>query len=284
MIDRRGLLLGLAAGGLGLRAGEAVAHGPGARSFAYGPAPAQRLDVYPNPRLHRSPVLVFVHGGGWRSGSRDRIYALEAYARAHGFLLVSIDYRVLPQARDAGDCARDVAAAVGWVRANAAKHGGDPRRIVLVGHSAGAHLSALVATDAAYLAAVKMKPADLAGAVLLDGMPYDALPLIAIEKRWPHANPDWMIPGLGARPAALSPTLRVRTGGAYPPMLIVYAGRRADAARDANAFARRLREVGAPVEVVRAYGDTHGLLNKEFGVAGDREGERAARFIATGKL
>lgn len=283
-IDRRRLLGLTTAAGLTLAASRVQAAGPTVRTFAYGPDPAHRLDVYPDPRLRGAPVLLYVHGGGWRAGSRRRGAPLAGYARAHRSLLISIDYRLVPLARDAGDCAEDVAAAVGWAFANAAAWGGAPRRIFLVGHSAGAHLAALVATDPAYLAAGGLRPEQLAGLVLLDGMPYDAAPLVRIGRRWPDAVPDWLMPGVARRPAELSPTRRIVDGRRYPPMLVVHAGHSTNLGHDAARFVRRLRRAGGTATLMQADGDGHRGVNAEFGLAGDREGERAARFIASGRL
>lgn len=282
-IDRR-RLLGLTAAGLVLTGDGARAAVSAATTFAYGPDPAHRLDLYPDPGLRGAPVLLYVHGGGWRAGSRLRGAPLAGFARAHRFLLISIDYRLVPRARDAGDCARDLAAAVSWTLAHAAAWGGDPRRLFLVGHSAGAHLAALIATDPAYLAAERLRPEQLGGLVLLDGMPYDAAPLFRVGRQWPRAVPDWLMPGVGRRPAELSPTRRIGRGRRYPPMLMFHAGHSANLGHDAARFARRLRAAGGTVALIQADGDGHRGVNAEFGQVGDREGERAARFIATGKL
>lgn len=284
MIARRHLLA-LAAATLALPAGTSPARAATPpREIAYGPAPAQRLDLYPQARLRGAPVIVFVHGGGWINGDKCEVFALPAYAERHGCLLVSVNYRLLPQAADAGDCARDVAAAVAWVQANAGRFGGDPRRIFLVGHSAGAHLAALLVADPAYLAAAGMASPGLAGAVLLDGLYYDAVPVLRRQALTPGVAPDWLIAAVGRRPHALSPARQARPGRRYPPTLVIYAGRRSEARREAADLTLALRAAGAPVEALRAFGDTHGRVNKTFGLAGDPEGERAARFIRTGRL
>lgn len=279
MISRRRVLSGLAA---------AAAPGPAlaadSRERAYGADPKQRLDLYPLPGAKAAPVLVFVHGGGWINGDKRRLHSLPDYARRHGFLLASINYRLVPQVRDAGGCALDVAAALGWLRANVARAGGDPRRMVLMGHSAGAHLAALVATDPAYLATQKMAPADLSGILLLDGLGYDAVPLIALDRRKPGAAPGWFRQALGARPEALSPVRQARRGKPLPPFLIYFPGRRANARGESLALRNAVRAAGGKARAVRAWGDTHGWLARELGVAGDPEGERAVAFIRTGKL
>ncbi|WP_246675709.1 alpha/beta hydrolase [Mesorhizobium sp. B1-1-4] len=140
MIDRRSLILVSAAAMLPL--GTSVAWGqrqPVPTTFDYGPA---KLDIYAPDGARGLPVVFFVHGGAWRSGKRSQVNAKPAFLLANGFCLVSIDYRMLPEAEVATQ-ADDVEKAYAYVRANIARHGGDARRIVAMGHSAGCHLVAL---------------------------------------------------------------------------------------------------------------------------------------------
>lgn len=282
MIDRRALL-GLAAA-LALPVSTARAAGS---EIAYGSDPAQRLDLHARPGLKDAPVLLWVHGGGWSIGDKSRVNALPQFAERHGLLLASANYRMAPQV-DAGGCAEDVASAAAWIAENAARHGGDPRRIFLGGHSAGAHLAALVGVDPQYLGARGLKPSDLAGVIPVDGAGYDAPRQMSelgeaggpIRKRLSGKFED----AFGNRAAALSPTLLVRSGQDYPPFLIFHVERRADAREQSNGLAEALRKAGGRAEVVSASGETHMSINRDFGNAGDPEGERAARFIKTGAL
>ncbi|MGH7028385.1 alpha/beta hydrolase, partial [Brevundimonas sp.] len=206
-LDRRGFLI--AASGLTLMVGApALAAEPGVEALGFGPDPLQVCDLYPGP--DGSPVLLFVHGGGWAHGERTGVHALPDYARRHGLALASTGYRLAPQVT-ARQSAEDVAAAVAAVR-----RARPAAPVILMGHSAGAHLAALIATDPAYLAAHGLTPADLAGVILLDGAGYDATvprggrgPLNrALERLYDQA--------FGAEREALSPTLRVRDGAALP--------------------------------------------------------------------
>lgn len=238
----------------------------------YGPDPRQALDMYPGAA--ETPILLFVHGGGWAHGDRSGVNALPDYALRHGLTLASTDYRLAPQVT-AREAAQDVAAAVAAV-----KRARPGRPVVLAGHSAGAHLAALVATDPLYLGAHGLTPSDLAGVILLDGAGYDATAARGgrgavnrmLERMYDQA--------FGDDRAELSPILRVRSGVAYPPFLIFHVARRQDSAEQSRALAEALRRVGGRAEVIAAPGDSHADINREFGVAGDAEGERAARFIA----
>ena len=277
MIDRRALL-GLAAA-LALPATAARAED----EIAYGEGPDRRLDVHGRPGLSGAPVLVYIHGGGWRRGDKRMVHDLPAYAERHGLLLVSVNYRMAPQV-DAGGCAEDVAAAVAWVRANIARYGGDPARIFVSGHSAGAHLAALIAIDRQYLGVHGVDPATLAGIITIDGAGYDAVAQMAWLKDRQLLLSSMYENAFGPRAAELSPTLLVRAGQAYPPFLIFHIASRPDAQRQSNGLAEALRAAGGRAEVVVAPGDSHRSINVEFGAPGDAEGERAAVFLTSGAL
>jgi acetyl esterase/lipase len=144
---------------------------------AYGEGPRQRLDVYRAldttgaPLGSAAPVVIFVHGGSWQSGSKEA-YAWVGKALAQmGFVAVLPNYRLMPDTRFPA-FVDDVARAVAYTKAHAAAWGGDTARVVLMGHSAGAHLAALVAYDARYLAKHGSTPDILGGFVGLSG-PYD---------------------------------------------------------------------------------------------------------------
>jgi acetyl esterase/lipase len=254
---------------------------PAAIAIPYGPAPLQRLDLYAQAGLAAAPTLLFVHGGAWGSGDKRDVYALPDYARRHGFLLASAGYRL---AIGAGKAAEDVSAAIAWLLANAARYGGDPRRLFVAGHSAGGHLAALVAIDPHYLAAHDRAPADLAGVIGIDGAGYDAaseLPHMEAIMR-PSDVALWTRAFAGDA-AALSPVRQVRLGQRYPPFLLFYTDHPGGRFY-CEALGARLRAAGGVAAVVEAPGDTHVQINLRFGRVGDPVGERAARFVATGAL
>ncbi len=136
---------------------------------AFGSEARQRLDVHAPADARGAPVLVFFYGGSWASGRRqDYGFAARALA-ARGFVVVVPDYRIVPQARWPA-FVEDGAAAIAWTRANIAASGGDPARIGVIGHSAGAHIAMMLALDRRWGAADAIRAGvGLAG-------PYDFLP------------------------------------------------------------------------------------------------------------
>lgn len=145
----------------------------GMHEYAYGSDPKQRLDLMVPTGATKAPLLFFVHGGGWSIGDKAAGEATKApWANGLGWAFASANYRLVPQATVEQQAA-DLANAIAWVRANAAKQGLDPDRIVLMGHSAGAHLVALLGTDTSYLAKAGVPLSAIRGIVLLDGAGYD---------------------------------------------------------------------------------------------------------------
>lgn len=145
------------------------------RDIAYGADPRQTLDVYtPHTTGGPAPMLVFFYGGGWTSGHRqDYGFAAHAFA-ARGFVTVVPDYRLAPQ-NPYPAFVQDAASAVRWAHDHAAQYGGDPSRIVLVGHSAGGYLAVMLAMDDDFLKAAGVDFSIIKGAVGLSG-PYNFYP------------------------------------------------------------------------------------------------------------
>lgn len=142
------------------------------RGLAYGEGPRQTLDVYQplNAAADPAPVVVFFYGGAWSSGHRDYYPFVGEALTGLGYVVVVPDYRVYPDVRFP-DFVADAAAAVGWVEAHIGRYGGDRDRIVLMGHSAGAHIAAMLAADDRYLRAAGVERGRIRGVIGLAG-PY----------------------------------------------------------------------------------------------------------------
>jgi acetyl esterase/lipase len=145
--------------------------------IAYGVDARQKLDIYAPTKKAKSPlpVLIFFHGGAWRDGEREGYGFLGRAFASRGFVTVIADYRKSPKVRFPA-FVQDTAAAIAWVNANIVEHDGDPERIFLMGHSAGAHIAMMTALDPQWLAAKNLTPDVIKGVIGLAG-PYDFLPL-----------------------------------------------------------------------------------------------------------
>jgi acetyl esterase/lipase len=144
------------------------------RGLAYGARPLQKLDVHKPRHAAKAPVLVFFYGGSWQRGSRDLYRFVGASLAAQGIVTVVPDYSIFPPARFPM-FVEDAARAVRFTRDNATQWGGDPARLVLMGHSAGAYIAAMLSFDPQWLRQVDLNSqTDLAGFIGLAG-PYDFL-------------------------------------------------------------------------------------------------------------
>jgi acetyl esterase/lipase len=182
------------------------------RDIAYGADPAQRIDVYLPPQSVRAPILFMVHGGGWRRGDKDNPGVTDnKVARwiPKGIIFVSVDYRMMPEAEPLTQ-AEDVARALAKVQELAPGWGGDPANIILVGHSAGAHLVAVVTAAPAIAAGQGAKP--WKGSVLLDSGAMD-VPAIMNAPHWPLYDKAFAATrrnGRRRRPSIVLPARRCR--------------------------------------------------------------------------
>ena len=206
---------------------EQIPHPAGKQTLAYGADALQNLDFWPAQSGNkRAPLIVFVHGGGWKRGSKDN--AAGNYKAPHytglGYAYASINYRLVPD-NTVEDQAADVARAVRYLIDNAARLGFDPGRIVNMGHSAGAHLVSLVGTDEQYLRGAGLSFASIDGVIPIDGAAYDVPQQIAHGGTFMH---DTYLQAFGEDPArqrALSPTFRSQTPNA-PAFLLVHVQRK----------------------------------------------------------
>ena len=223
----------------------------------FGSDPLQTLDVYAPKSAKNARVLVFFYGGSWRFGSRlDYGFVAKAFA-SRGYVVVLPDYRKSPPTPFPG-FVQDGAAAVAWTTRNIAKYGGDPARIAVSGHSAGAHVAAMVALDPQWLAAAGA-PGAVKAFVGFAG-PYDFYPFEpggSAEKAFGHPRD----------PAATQPISFARAD-APPSLLLTGTADTVVKPRNTAALAAALKAKGARVETVEYPGVGHvGLvlaLSKPF--------------------
>ncbi|HEY4031143.1 MAG TPA: alpha/beta hydrolase [Caulobacteraceae bacterium] len=255
----RGLVAGVLAVGLGgcsatdllanLTANPSIAV---ERGLPYASGPRRTLDVYQPPGAVAGgrPVVVFLYGGGWDAGDKKDYRFVGQTLAAQGFVAILPDYRLYPEVRYPAFL-QDSAVAVRWARDHAAEHGGDPAKLFLMGHSAGAYNAVMLGVDRRWLSAVDMDPArDLRGVIGLAG-PYDFLPLHSDELKTIFGPPE-------ARPDT-QPINHV-DGRAPPLLLITDAGDKVVDPGNTQRMAARVRERGGRVEAVTFPGLSHALI------------------------
>jgi acetyl esterase/lipase len=249
------------------------------------PASLGQLDLYrPAAAVAGDdrPIVVYVHGGGWHRGDKANAIGdkVDLFTGA-GYLFASVNYRLSPNPPDPGyppgrvrfpDHPDDVGEAIGWLDRNAAAYGGDPGRIVLIGHSAGAHLVALVSTDPAYVSRWGVDPRHLIGTVPLDGV-YDITTQASGPRRALFYN-AFATPAENAVDDAwaLGSPLRFADPGDPEMLVVTQAGLPPRIAASA-ALTERL---GAGRGEVLTVPYDHGGINRAVGAADDPAGETAA--------
>ena len=233
------------------------------RNVGYGADKAQRLDVYlPANAAYKAPrpVVFFVHGGAWAFGDKGASRVVEpkvAHWIERGWIVVSTNYRMLPT--PVATQADDVAAALTYAQSHAGQWGADPARFVLMGHSAGAHLVALIAAGAQ----TALTPKPWHGAVLLDSAALDVAALMR-QRHLPLYDRAF-----GRDPAnweRLSPQAQLVHASA--PLLAVCSSRRRDSCPHADAFVAKDSAFGAKARVLRE-DLSHGEINATLGAASD---------------
>ena len=213
---------------------------------AYGEDARQALDLYVPSREGPHPILMFVHGGSWATGAKEPYAFAGKRFAAEGFVTSVPSYRLTPEGAYPAFMA-DMAAALARTLEAATEHGGDPQRVFLVGHSAGAYNVVQLALAPEFLAAEGLTT-DVIDAVAGLSGPYDFLPLD------PGAAQDAF--GSASDLEATQPVNRVEPGA--PPMILVTGTEDTVVRpRNADALAERLRAVGTPVRVVRYEGADH---------------------------
>ena len=209
-----------------------------------------RLDLYIPEGVKNAPVIFSLHGGALSAGDRtEEGFVGQRFAKA-GYLTVVTSYRLSPQVSHPAHI-QDAAAAFAWVKRNIQRHGGDPDRIIVIGHSAGAYLAALLVTDARYLAAHKLSSADIKGIAPVSAFFWVDKPGVAPDRPrdvWGNDPKVWM---------DASPARHLRAG--LPPVLIVYTDGDEEWRQQQNEdMAAALRSAGhTDVTVRQVRGRTH---------------------------
>jgi acetyl esterase/lipase len=247
----------------------------------------QVLDVYSPKGAKNLPVVVWIHGGGWQTGDKKDVQIKPQFFNEQGFVFVSVNYRLLPDV-DMGTIIRDVAMSIHWVHDHIAEYGGDPKRLLIMGHSAGAHLAAIICTDDRYLKAEGLSLAIVKGCVPVDGDTYDVPAIIEVaETRWRvHGLPPAKFghrEKFGNDPAKhkdFSAVTHVARDKGIPPFLILHVAEHPDTSAQARRLGNVLKEAGVPVTVFGGRDTTHNKINADLGKPDDPATKALLAFLA----
>ena len=246
------------------------------------------LDIYTPKEKEKGshskrPVVVMIHGGGWAIGDKAGagvIHPKCADFLKRGYLFVSINYRLSPKVKHpvhVQDCAR----ALSYIHDHIAEHGGNPEQILLMGHSAGAHLAALVSIDDQYLKVHGKSLKVIKGVVLLDGAAYNVETQIAASAGKKMARKLYKDAfGITKKEwAAASPTLHVKANKNVAPFLIFHAGDRKASENQAKELSRTLVKAGYKASIEHAKDKSHSSMNRDLGKAGDKPTASIHKFF-----
>ncbi len=222
------------------------------------------------------PVMFWIHGGGWQAGDKNDVALKPRVLTERGMIFVSTNYRLLPEV-DMETLTGDIAKALGWVHRNIAGHGGDPGRIFVGGHSAGAQLAALLCTDHRYLEAEGVPFAVLKGCVPVDGDTYD-IPKIITTAELREQLYGRPLPTFGHRQkfgndprkhVEFSTVTHVARDKGIPPFLILYFPGNPNTRAQAHRLEEVLRGADVPVKSSGKPDSNHVALNDDLGTPDD---------------
>ena len=255
--------------------------------YASPAAERQVLDIHAPKDAKNLPVVFWIHGGGWQAGDKGGVQEKPRVFVDRGFVFVSTNYRLLPNV-EMETIIRDVAKSLGWVHKHIAEHGGDPKRIFVMGHSAGAQLAALVCIDDRYLKAEGVPFDVLKGCVPVDGDTYDVPAIIetAETRRRVHGQPQAKFghrEKFGNDPQKhrdFSAVTHVAKGKEIPPFLILHVAEHPDNTAQAQRLGSVLKDAGISVTVFGAKETNHGRINADIGLPEDPVSKALFDFVA----
>jgi len=238
----------------------------------------QMLDVYAPAKGKDLPVVLWIHGGGWRAGDKSSVQKKPQAFADKGFVFVATNYRFVPKVT-VTEMTGDIAKAIRWVHDHAQEYGGDPKSIFVMGHSAGAHLAALVCTDDRYLKAEGLPLSIIMGCVPVDVSVYDIPKRIKDGGSVATATFTKTFGEKEESQRNYSPAWHVAKGKNIPPFLILHVADRPETKVQAHWLAEKLKEAGILAKVVAAEGTTHGTINANLGKAGDKPTQEMWAFL-----
>jgi arylformamidase len=236
------------------------------------------LDVYAPREGKEHPIAVWIHGGGWQSGDKADVQRKPQAFVDKGFVFVSVNYRLLPKAT-IKQMAGDVAKAIKWTHDHARDYGGAADQILVMGHSAGAQLAALLCTDNRLLEAEGLSLAILKGCVPVDGDTYDVpLQIQTVEKKRGDRYKEKF--GDADSQRDLSPVTHVARGKRIPPFLILHVADHPETGLQSQRLVKALQDASVSAKAYPAEGKTHDTINNELGLAEDKPTKALFEFVS----
>jgi arylformamidase len=250
--------------------------------------PRQVLDVYTpeKPTAEKLPVVFWIHGGGWQTGDKQQVALKPKVLTERGYVFVSTNYRLLPDV-EMDVLIRDVAQALGWVHRNIAEHGGDPHRILVAGHSAGAQLAAILCTDDRYLKEQGVPFDVLRGCVPVDGDTYD-IPKIIITAELRQTLYGGKMFTFGHRQkfgndpekhVDFSAVTHVTPDKGIPPFLLLYFSGNPDTRAQAQILETALKNANVPAKAYGKGDTNHSRLCDDLGKPDDPATKEFHEFL-----
>lgn len=257
--------------------------------YVDGGHPRHVLDVYRTNSASNHPprpVVLWIHGGGWQTGDKSDVAWKPRFFLDRGYLFVACNYRLLPDVT-MDELIRDVAQSIAWVRKHIAAHGGDPDRLIIGGHSAGAQLAALLCIDERYLKEYGVPFSSLKGCIPVDGDTYDIPKIIMTAEHRQMIYGD-SLPTFGHRQkfgndplkhVEFSAVTHVAKNKGIPPFLILFFSGNPDTTVQARRLEKVLKGADIPVTVFGSYDTNHSMLNNHLGRPGDAATKSLIEFL-----
>lgn len=247
----------------------------------------QVLDIYSPPSATNAPVVFWIHGGGWQGGDKTLVKHKPKFFTDNNYVFVTANYRLFPSVAMEAIVA-DIAKSIRWVHDHIAEYGGDPKRIFVMGHSAGAQLAALVCTDGRYLKAEGLAFDILKGCVPVDGDTYDIPAMITVAEircmvhKQPLPSEYGHRQKFGNDPKKhidFSAVTHVERGIGIPPFMVLFVRDHADTNAQAQRLGSVLIEAEVPTTLVAGTDTNHDQINDRLGLPNEPNTLSLLKFL-----
>lgn len=252
-------------------------------NLAYSSLPKERLDIYHAVTTTKAPVMIYVHGGGWHIGNKDRVHQKPAAFNREGIVFVSVGYPLMPE-HSVETQAHSLALAIRWLIDHVEHFNGDPGQIHLMGHSSGAHLVGLVVADDRYFSSQKIDARRIKSIINVDGATWnipwrmqnlastDPFPRRMFRQTFGNDEKLW---------SELSPFHHLDENTYMPPVLFLLAEKKTADNLRSDQVVERLLEIGASNCTLEIENRNHATINRKMGTQNDEAFSAIVSFIET---